>query len=1174
MSERARVASPSKGWRRIGRLGRRLAVIVSPVALAFGLLAAVDLASASELRITELRLEPSAAEGNPAANGLVLFATRARIRGSLKPEQGTAWRLEYATSRTGSWTVAATGVNTVNVLFRHLTPSTKYYIRLIAEAGSESATAKTEFTTYPVSAPEVLDFLNQHNPPLELREITRSSARVKTDVESNGAETEYHFEYAESEGGPWSPFSSGASGTVTVSEDFAQPEAQLTGLAPEKLYYIRVRASNEKGAVAGAVQSFTTHTDHPEAALQSPVQHITGTSAEALGRVSPQGSETQWRFEYATSSGGPWSAVPGASGTIAAGEATEEHKLFKADLTGLSPATTYYVRLFAENEHGTSISAVESFETAGPPLAETFAVHAVHGEAMRALGSVIPHGYDTHYHFQYVADAQFKASGWAGASSTQEVDVGPGELIEFAGKIVYPTSIVGADLAGLEAGERYDYRVVATNTSPGSPVAQGATETLTVPGASAAMGEGASSSECPNEAFRTGASGRLPDCRAYEMLTPVAKEGSQEVFNYGVQFSKRGVLVGEDGEHVMLQAPFVDWGSAPRDGQSPYFFSRTSSGWQMTAASRQPETGVHIPNPQVYSPDLTRFGFETFFSTLADAAPTTIEYEAGPAGGPYTTVATVPYAQVGQGGNGWVAASGDFDKLVLQVEDHALLGHPTGTTSGSDLYEYSAGQLRQVNVSSGGSAIGSCGARIVHGFEGGETGSVSSPHAVSEDGSRIFFKETPGSNCSEPSHLYVRVNGAETVDVGPYRFFAASADGSKLLVLKVDGSTTEAEVYDTQSATLKPLKGLVADSLDFGAGHSLVSSDLTTVYVASTRQLTPDAPAISPELYEAENLYRYDVGTETLSFVAQTTQSAEVRSSLDGRYLYFVSKQVGGVPGGVVRSPGDIRQLQVYRYDSGEGTIECVSCASSFDPEPKLAARMGSNQDSGRLFTQGGVPSITVSSANGDFAFFETPSALVPQDVDGEVEVEVQILPENEHLDIDQITSPSSDVYEWRRDGVDGCTHVQGCLSLITSGRGGFLNLLLGSTESGRDVFVYTSSQLSIQDNDTAGDVYDARMNGGFPPPPPRPVECEGDACSTPASAPNDATPSSLTFTGLGNVIPGASGVAVPKAKKPHVKCTKHKRSVGGRCAKAKAKHGRARHRTRGQKSSHRGGKR
>ena len=94
-------------------------------------------------------------------------------------------------------------------------------------------------------------------------------------------------------------------------------------------------------------------------------------------------------------------------------------------------------------------------------------------------------------------------------------------------------------------------------------------------------------------------------------------------------------------------------------------------------------------------------------------------------------------------------------------------------------------------MTSSGSAIGSCGAVIAHGHEGGEGGVKSSPRAVSVDGSRVFFEEVPGDVCSEPSHLYMRVDGNQTVDIGPYGFLAASADGSLVLLVKNNDGTSE-----------------------------------------------------------------------------------------------------------------------------------------------------------------------------------------------------------------------------------------------------------------------------------------------------------------------------------------------------------------------------------------------
>ena len=55
---------------------------------------------------------------------------------------------------------------------------------------------------------------------------------------------------------------------------------------------------------------------------------------------------------------------------------------------------------------------------------------------------------------------------------------------------------------------------------------------------------------------------------------------------------------------------------------------------------------------------------------------------------------------------------------------------------------------------------------------------------------------------------------------------------------------------------------------------------------------------------------------------------------------------------------------------------------------------------------------------------------------------------------------------------------------------------------------------------------------------PPRPVECEGDSCSTPFAPPAELTPASATFQGAGSetsppeVKPPAVAKKKPKAKK------------------------------------------
>jgi hypothetical protein len=1235
--------------------------------------------------------------------GEQVFATGAHIEAlalidNTERSPETKWRAEYATSESGPWTPAGGGTEFKGnfAVFlgpedergrtHHLIPATTYYARFHVENECGAAERTFEFKTTAIAKPGLVT--NSYG---IWSDVSPTAAAAQVQIESNGAETKYSFEYAPAESGhapaenspSWAPFTSDASGTITVAEDFATPKASITGLTPETTYYARIKATNSQGTIIYSPDPFATPTNKPFVFTNS-IRNVTATTAHVTYVVQPHGFETKWRFEVAASVLGPWSLVPGAAGKISQKEA---EALFKeegvpggdpfasvgARLTGLSPATPYYVRVFAESAAGEgetcaaicepisiSTNGITSFETAGPPSAlgaATFATHALHGESIRLLGDVNPRSiatseeqtvavegtptggtftltfegqttapiafdataesvqqalnplstirgaggevtvsggeggpysiyffggfteknqpqitadasglissgsgvvsvtttqqggeaYDAHYHFEYVSQHQFEAEGgFAKASSTSEVDAGTGDNPVFAGQ----------DIPGLTAGETYHYRISATNDSLGNPVVHGAEETVTAPVAASVGDEGA----CPNQALRTGPSANLPDCRAYEQLTPVDKEGSQEIFRYEGLKVPAYALVGEDGDHLMIEAP-VSWGSDAKAGQSPYFFTRTPTGWQTTSAAPQPETGVDTYTPQVFSSNLTQLGFEARFTTGGSQSRET-EFRAGPPGGPYVTVATVPNSEVGTPG-GWVAASADSSKRILEVEDRRLVEPQTTTKSGADLYEYSEGGLRQVNV-----GIGTCGASIVKGNEEIGYGEVtvkdkvgnspSGSNAVSTDGSRVFFEAVPGSNCSEPKHLYVRVNGVETIDLGAYSLAAANSRGSEVLLEKSSGENPGLYLEKVGS----PAKFLSSTGLIVGAAYS-VSDDLKAVYLESTEQLTPEAPAPSPETgSNVFDTYRYDVSTEKLSFVVQAEHEANqsTTQSRDGRYYYFVSGHVAGLPValGYVESQHKVgetrtlqvetRTLQVYRYDSAEGVVECVSCASSFDPEPKLVSYFG---NIGLSAAPTGTPKLTLVSSNGDFAFFQTPAALVPSDVDGEV------IPEGlaglglEHPS-DRV-SVSTDVYEWRRDGLYGCAHLQGCLALITNGRGGVLNAVLGSAEEGRDVFIYTHSQLVPQDNDSAGDIYDVRIGGGFPPPPPGPVECEGDACSTPASAPIDSTPSSLTFTGAGNVVQPSVGKTVVKSKKPKAKKkpTKKKPRKGRRKGKA-----------------------
>lgn len=940
--------------------------------------------------------------------------------------------------------------------------------------------------------------------------VTHTSVGLVGSLAGTGtAETYWRLEYSTSR----SALESGAgtvvsAGTLPPFEYFVKVTGKVTGLSPETIYYARLFAENQ-GGHEETITSFEAVPLHPRSFCCN-LGKIAETSAHLTGSVIPDGFETHWRFEYATAENGhtpaenspSWTAVPGAKGTIPQAVADESYHEVEAVLAGLKqPDTTYYIRLFAENEpewpHGSgerrhleATSGVMSFETAGPPTAATLSFHALVGEGIRLFGNVDPHGLPTDYSFQFVAADKFKASGFAEAESTPEAE---GE------------SYVGQDLPQLEPGVEYHFRVLATNRSEAtgeSRTAYGEDQTLKAP-----VPAPAAAASCPNEALRTGPSARLPDCRAYEQLTPAEKGGAMDIYPFHRLFGD-SVLVGESGEDVIYDGGNTKWEPSPGAVESFYSFSRTPAGWRTTSLTPQPEGAVSFYKPTLFNSDLTQVGV-----AVSLQGKSTEELEAGPPGGPYTPVVAAPASSKTR----WVAAAAGFGTFVLQTEDRELLkGHSSGTTSGTDLYEWSAGRLAQLNVLSDGAAIGACGATMVgDGTVGGHfEAQLSSAQALSPSGSRVFFYATPGANCSEPPHLYMRVGGAETVDIGVYSFLGDDPAGAELL-LRAGGEYFR---YGTEAQTLQPLS----------------LAELNGAY----EQLGLTPPGAEPFQYGDGDQFQSDEGGVSVL-------------SLPGKPA-----------GTTLPVPG--AKAQVWRYDRAENAIECLSCASPFDPEPRQRAQFV--QDAFTLeYTVNGVPNPTTVSANGDYVFFETASALLPEDVNGEIPADNR----GQYFN----SSPSVDIYEWRADGVTGCAHVQGCLALITNGIDGSHNVLLGTTPSGRDVFFATHSQLVAQDQDNAGDIYDARIGGGFPPPPPGPVECEGAACHSPLAAPIDTTPASLAFSGPGDP-PAAPPAARPKKARPRVKpsCGAGTARRGGRCVKAKRRQ--ARRAARRAASRRRGGAR
>ncbi len=683
---------------------------------------------------------------------------------------------------------------------------------------------------------------------------------------------------------------------------------------------------------------------------------------------------------------------------------------------------------------------------------------------------------------------------------------------------------------------------------------------------------------CPNEAIRTGPSAGLPDCRAYEQVTPVNKEASQDLFTVGTVSIAQAADSGEgSGETFPDRALlFTDsvFGKNVSETSNTYVFSRSLAGWTMTSATPA-NAGDANYALDVFSPDLLNVAeiVETGSSPVVELTPIPAVF--GPVGGPYTTAAVFPTAEGEQLIGEFVGASSNFKDVLLQSLDHELEPLAEQQVGGSHaLYEWADGHPQLVNVTTGGSLTSTCGAILGNDDAGGF-----SHNAVSNDGSKVFF-ESPDPTarktepaCQAPTHLYMRLTTttagreeSETVDVSapesgvsdPQGFqkvgyAGADTNGSRVLFLTETELTAddlgyhdpELYEYDTETRKLTRVSRGTSGTADgnLTEGWAIISADGSTVYFAAHGQVAAGAPSTG---VEEENVYRYDTtsGATTYITTVNTNDYSQISGRLpvfpwsfgpsvysnwyttpNGRFLVFwSSRDLTGYNPNAGNPSGRIREL--YRYDAADGSLVCVSCL----PHGGLANGSAEFAELTQTVNTPDDRSPRPISDNGGRVFFDSPDQLVPQDTNG-----------------------VRDVYEWEQEGVGSCADGDGdenggCLYLISSGRDSIASVFNDASASGDDVFFGTHAQLAPTDTDFAGDLYDARVNGGFPPPAST-VACSGEGCKPPASPPPSlfGPPASATFSGHGNPAPVTTEPAV--RPKPSTRAQKLARALRA-CAK------------------------
>lgn len=716
-----------------------------------------------------------------------------------------------------------------------------------------------------------------------------------------------------------------------------------------------------------------------------------------------------------------------------------------------------------------------------------------------------------------------------------------------------------------------------------------------------ALGSGA----CENEERRAEQGVALPDCRAYELVTP-ANKASGEPLGFPGEFVGKGSALERESAPVVpdelepvagaragLGGGRMAWLSEPVPGDpSPgrnHLAVRGASGW--TSEGLVPPMSIFndlvcpvVLGVSAWSQDLSRSILDLPAGPpAADAADHTgffAELECGHddprlvPGEPrhlrnlfVHDNGTASYALVNATPESvewpepeefhqlywpasFLAASDDLSHVVFEEELALTPDAPIGYRGGDELYEWTEGQVRLVTILPDGTPVhGSlAGATRNHFSESEVEEEIKSNiaqfrHAISSDGSRIFF-EAAGA-------LYTREDGAETVQVdrshgpgenGGGHFMGASADGARV----------------------------------FFTDESRLTSDSTAA---------PGAP----------DLYEYDA--ESRGLVDLTVDAAEPADVLglsgisdDGSYVYFVArgalteeanaegeKATTGVPNLYVLHGGTTKFIASLDEEADRcdwiWNAQCVSGPASARTKSGLTLRIAGNGryaafNSARELT--GYDNTDARTGERDIEIYLYDAgtdrlACVSCKPDGSAPTSgagIQwpalpgtgatywhnAYPQRNVSDRGQVFFETTEALvpqdvNGRRDVYE---FEDGAARLISTGLSGAGSHFLDATPNGSDVFFSTAEAILPRDGDSLYDYYDARVGGGFPEGTSLPPSCDGGACRQPTPPVGTPVPGTASFVGRGRERPRHCGRHKALRHGRCVRRRRHRRRHGG----------------------------
>jgi hypothetical protein len=606
----------------------------------------------------------------------------------------------------------------------------------------------------------------------------------------------------------------------------------------------------------------------------------------------------------------------------------------------------------------------------------------------------------------------------------------------------------------------------------------------------------AGASTCENESVRAEQHAQLlPECRAWEMTSPLDKNGG----NITSEGSNVIAATGGNAVEYVSRAGFADTRGSGPVGLTQYIADRGAGGWATHGISPTPNPGAleilfARDEAGVFSEDLSKAVFlGEDLPGPTDDIPNLINlYQENTLTGDLKTVtlagqlsgSPAPFDFVNNLG---VGASADTEVIAFEASSRLL---PEATEGVNNVYEWDHGVLRVAGVLPDGTVPSEGSSQPEANFLYRYRDSVSS------DGSRIAFLSVKEGQ----RQLYLRRDHTSTAWVSEAEGTGVSAPESvRLQWMSPDGR----HLLFTTTSKLLPSDGNETSDLYLYTDGANPSSESNLELVSSAVHAASREAGVEGDVLGASDdagriyfltescgcgeyeLAYWDHGVATqiaehlggLFSLGSTEYPGEARVSADGLHAaLFSERQLTADP---------ISGRQIYVYDATTESLACASCMASGLTE----ASVPTEPDALPVRPLKEMPEVRPEwlSSDGRHVFFTTAAPLVPDDING-----------------------VRDVYVY--DTETGEQH------LVSSGRGEDPAWFENASASGSDVFIVTSQQLVGKDTDVLWDLYDARVEGGFAEPPAPPTPCSGDGCRGALSSGLEvSSPATSSFSGPGN---------------------------------------------------------